>query len=85
MVATIFVSIPIQQNNHRIFHTSHTTPSQLHYQFLFQFGIEIWGLTYSPKYMYLKVLMTPNTIFVTWILHDINNQVPKFLEIWAFR
>ena len=82
MVATIFVSIPIQQNNHRIFHTSHTA-SQLHYQFLFQFGIEIWGLTYGPKY--LKVLMTPNTIFVTWILHDVNNQVPKFLGIWAFR
>ena len=28
--------------------------------------------------------MTPNTILVPWILHDVNNQVPKFLGIWAF-
>ena len=32
----------------------------------------------------LKVPMTPNTILVPWILHDVNNQVPKFLGIWAF-
>ena len=25
--------------------------------------------------------MTPNTILVTWSLHDVNNQLPKFLGI----
>ena len=35
--------------------------------------------------LFVKVLKTTNTILVTWILHDVNNQVRQFLGIWAFR